>query len=277
MEQEPGKSNWKIWLYMTPVYIAIIIAIPLIKSIYNKNSGDEQKPFHFQEGETRKNDSPLPSPAPAGSDATRYEPEKTAAEEISRAPETRTEERQPAQKAQAAVPDTRKNEAAVEQKPKPRNPKEERKDVSIGFTKDYISYMVGKNLSPKTVSALLNNSFVVKGFMARSTVKAALGSTQGLQNYLSNTDAVNSFLGKGVIKAGMQDSNILNAVFSSELAGAVLNSPAMKDLVNHPDALNNMIVANPQLAMMLADPKIMNALTSTPQTAAAAGKMNIGR
>ena len=113
-------------------------------------------------------------------------------------------------------------------------------------------------------------------FMARDTVKSALGSTQGLQNYLSNTTAVNSFLEKGVIKAGMANQQILNAVLSSDLAGAVLNTPAMQDVLKHPDVLNNMVAANPQIAMMLANPNILTALMNNPQTAAAAGNLNLG-
>ncbi|MCX5784426.1 MAG: hypothetical protein NTX59_01925 [Elusimicrobia bacterium] len=276
MYPERKTSNWKLLLYMSPVYIAIIVGIPMVKHAMTKKTADTEisnapKAVNAPLGEIKKAGAPqYGTEQPNTGTPLNYEPEKTAAARPAPAAEP---VKQP-----AAQPEARKSGAGGErQTPKPRNPKEARKDMSIGYTKDYITYMAGKNLSVKGVSALLNNSFVVKGFMARGTVKAALGSPQGLQNYLSNSEAVNSFLNKSVIKAGMGNQQLMNAVFSSELANAVLDTPAMQNLLKHPDALNNLMVSNPQIAMTLAtNPNIMNALMNNPRTAGAAGKMNMG-
>ena len=111
--------------------------------------------------------------------------------------------------------------------------------------------------------------------MARSTVKAALGSSQGLQNYLSNTAKVNSFLENSEVKAALANPQIVNTIASSSLAAAIINSPAIQDLMKHPDSLNNMVAANPQIAMLMANPAVMNALMNNPQTAQIAGGLNL--
>jgi hypothetical protein len=66
MDQEPEKSGWKIWLYLTPVYI--IAAIPLARWTMKINSSDvdlskdDYRAFNSQEGEIKKSNAVVYSP-----------------------------------------------------------------------------------------------------------------------------------------------------------------------------------------------------------------------
>ena len=284
MDQEPRKSGWKIWLYLTPVYI--IVAIPLVRWTIKVNSGDvdlskdEYKAFNSQEGEIKKSSAVVYSPDLDESGySVRYRSGHSAGAQKydSERKETAGAKRQDSAGAQGSAAGTaeRKNTAGYQQQPL--TPMQQREQKSFGFTKGYLTYAVGKTMNnPKAVSALFNNSFVVGGFMARDTVKAALGSAQGLQNYLSNTSAVNTFLGNNVVKAALANPQIINAVASSSLASAIISSPAIQDLIKNPDSINNILASNPQIAMFMADPNIMRALMNNPQTAGVVGGLNLG-
>ena len=58
MADSENKSNWKIWVYLTPVYI--IIAVPLLMWMNKINSSDvglsneEYNVFNASEGEVKK-------------------------------------------------------------------------------------------------------------------------------------------------------------------------------------------------------------------------------
>ena len=285
MDQEKEKSGWKIWLYLTPVYI--LIAIPLLKWTMKVNSGDvglskeEETVFNSSEGEIKKNTT-VYTPELADTGYSLHYRTGNASDPQNNSAQKEADDPKPLEPAKnqrsAAKPRERKTAAGYQQAAsQPRNAMKEQEQKSFGFTKGYLTYAVGQTMNnPKAVSALFNNSFVVGGFMSRGTVKSALGSAQGLQNYLSNATVVNNFLGNSVVKAALGNPQVINAVASSSLASAIINSPAMQDMLKNPDSLNNILSANPQIATLMANPNVANALMNNPETAGVLGGLNIG-
>jgi hypothetical protein len=122
----------------------------------------------------------------------------------------------------------------------------------------------------------MNNSWVVKGFMGRDTVRSALGSKEGLQNYLSNGKNVSNFLGNPVVQAAMNNPSVVAAFASSGMANAILASPAVKSMLEDPQSVTTMMATNPELMQVLSNPNVMNALVSNPQTAGLAASLGGG-
>ena len=283
MEEEKKKSAWKIWLYLIPVYI--LVAIPLVKWTMKINSSDmnlskeDYNAFNSDEGEIKK------TAVPAASDpnlndsgyALHYRSSNAGA------PESLAEEEEPARReqapeARAQQPAGRQGQAAPRQGAAgPVTAAEARQQFGLGQQQGLMTYAVGKAMNnPKAVGAIFNNSYLVKGFMGRGTVKGALGSTQGLQNYLKNTNAVNNFLGNSVVKAAMDNPAVVNAFASSSLASSILASPGVQGLLANPDALSSLTASNPKIAELLSNPNVMNALMKNPDTAGIAASLGGG-
>ncbi len=290
MDGEQKRSGWKIWLYMTPLYI--LLAIPLVKWTMKLNSPDvklskdEYSAFNSSEGELKREKPAAYDPGlsdlantiryrsggedeegqalvtSGGEDGTASGGRSGAGAKAAAKPGPRGGQYRPQSGAQAALEsqDT-KNKS----------------QMSVGAQKGYLTYAVGKAMSnPKAVSALFNNSWVVKGFMGRDTVKAALGSEQGLKNYLNDPVRVNNFLGNPVVKAAMNNPAVVSAFAGSSMASSILNSPAVQQMMQDPQAVNNLLATNPQLAQVLGNQAVMTALANNPQTAGIAGALGGG-
>ena len=291
MDGEQKRSGWKIWLYMTPLYV--LLAVPLYRWTLRLNSGDvaidkaDYNAFNSQEGEVKKTENKEYDPGLSDTGyAVRYRSGKegtgdgavTGGDSPAAKTTDQTAQAAPSQKARpaaAAQPAGRaqlSNQAALESKDT-----SNKAQMGFGNQKGYLTYAVGKTMNnPKAVGALFNNSWVVKGFMARDTVKAALGSPQGLQNYLSNPKNISNFLNNSVVQAAMNNQAVVNTFASSGMAGAILASPAVQGLMQNPETLTSVLANNPQLAQTLSNPNVMNALMSNPQTAGLAASLGGG-
>ena len=286
MEEEKKKSAWKIWLYLIPVYI--LVAIPLVKwtmKIYSSDmnlSKEDYNAFNSDEGEVKKiaadtsdpnlNDSGYAlhyrsSKAGAPVGLAEEEEEESARETKRPGPAGREQQQAPARQQGQAAP----RQAAV-------TAKEADRQFGLGQQKGLMTYAVGKAMgNPKAVGALFNSSYVVKGFMGRGTVKGALGSPQGLQNYLKNNPAaVNNFLNNSVVQAAINNPAIVNAFAGSSMASSILASPGVQGLLADPDSLTSLASSNPQMMQLLSNPNVMNALTNNPQTAGLAASLGGG-
>lgn len=286
MADEEKKAGWKIWIYLTPVYI--IIAIPLLMWMKKINSSDvglskeEYNVFNASEGEVKKrqqqkNYDPgltdigytvryrsgdAPEGGLGGDGPSKEEEAREAAAARQQQGAGGKQDYNPKSAAQTALesPDTKAKE-----------------QMGLGNQKGYLTYAVGKTMNnPKAMAALMNNSWVVKGFMGRSTVKGALGSPEGLNNYLKNTNAVNNFLGNSVVQAAMNNPALVNAFAGSAMASAILASPGVQGLMQNPQALMEMANTNPQVMQLLANPNVMGALMNNPQTAGLAAGLGGG-
>jgi len=151
------------------------------------------------------------------------------------------------------------------------------KDASFGSTYGAISAAVGKMINnPRAISAMLNNGYVVKGFMSRGTVRAATANKAALISYLKNPQNLNKFMIKPAVQAGLNNQAVFAAVASSKLVGALMDTPGGKALLKDPAALAGILKANPGLADVLTNPAILSALMQNPQTAGIATNLNMG-
>jgi len=233
MERE--KSGWRIWLYLTPVYI--IAAVPLIKWTMRVNSSDMALPqdtytaFNSQEGEIKKKPAVVYTPELSESAySLNYRSAKDSAQE---------------------------------------------KRFSYGFTKGYLTRAISNAADiPQTMGRLLNDREVIRGFMSRSTVKAATASPGALEFYLKDGKVIETFMANTAVKRALDDPQTLAAAQSSALVKTLLNTPAGKALLNDPAATAGIISSNPALKRLIADRRIKGLLMSDPKMRACIALVN---
>jgi hypothetical protein len=292
MQGENKKSGWKIWVYLTPLYI--LIAIPLVKWTMKINSGDvnmskeEYGAFNSAEGEIKRNATGQYNPDLNDSGySVRYRSGKAGEESAiqENSASARTDGKAAGAGQASAAPRAGQaaqggagrfasgNQAALES-----DQTKVKEQIGFGQQKGYLSYAVGKVMNnPKAVGALLNNGYVVNGFMSRGTVKNATGSAQGLANYLKGNGPTN-FLNNPMVKAAMNDPAIVSAVASSGLVSAMLNTPAALALMNDPQALSDLISQNPQLVTLaMQNPQTMTMLMGNPAVSGIVNKFDTSK
>ncbi|HAT72601.1 MAG TPA: hypothetical protein DCS63_07280 [Elusimicrobia bacterium] len=279
MNGEQKGSGWKIWLYMTPLYV--LLAIPLAKWTMKLNSGDvaiskeDYGAFNSSEGEVKKigNKEYDPDLSDVGY-TVRYRSGRDGAGEAAAA-KSRPAANAVKPQTGAAQPAGHRispGQAALESKDTGN-----RAQMAFGSQKGYLTYAAGKAINnPKAVGALFDNSWVVKGFMGRDTVKAALGSRQGLQKSLSDPKRVSNFLNNSVVQAAMNNPAVVNTFAASGMASAIMASPAVQELLQNPDVITSMMETNPELMQALTNPNVLNALMNNPATAGLAASLGGG-
>lgn len=293
MEEKKG-AGWKIWIYLSPVYI--VLGMLLFRWNASINSSDvglskeEYNAFNASEGEIKKRqnadydpgltdtgynvryrtgkeeESGLPDNAPGSQASAQAEKASAAKKEQERKAGTAVESGQADQGRSASQLALESNETRAKEA------------MGMGNKAGYLSYAVGKVMNnPKAVGALLNNKYVVNGFMARGTVKAATASPEGLANYLKGGGPAN-FLNNPVVKAAMNNPAIVGAVASSGIVAAMLETPAAKALMNDPQALGDLINNNPQLvALAMQNPQTLTMLMSNPEVSGLVGKFDTSK
>ena len=291
MDGEHKKSGWKIWVYLTPLYI--LAAIPLVKWTQKVNSSDvnmskeEYGAFNSAEGEIKKNTTGYNPDLNDIGYTVRYRSAKDGDEPMNAAGggegggQAGTAGNGAKQGAGAAKTDQKQqpsrfasgNQAALES-----DQTKIKEQMGIGQQKGYLSYAVGKALNnPKVVGALLSNQYVVNGFMSRGTVKAATGSAQGLANYLKSGGPAN-FINNPVVKAALNNPAIVSAVASSGMVSAMLNTPAANALMNDPQALGDLVNSNPELLQLaMQNPQTLTMLMGNPAVSGIVNKFDTSK
>lgn len=262
MEEEDRGGSWLKWLIIIPVCMAAgaLLTKWALQPLRGARSAPAQEAVSAVPSAARQAASPaasdtsaydLPGDEPAGAEASvvwSNKPSSTAG-----------------QGAQQAAP------AAAAS-----DPKEGKTYHAMGFAYGALSKAAAKLLdNPKAVSALLNNDYVVKGFMSRDTVKAATANAASLAAYLKNPANLSQFMSKPAVKGGMNDQRLVNALASSKLAGALLDTPGGNALLNDPASIADIVKANPALLGVLTNPAILNALMQNPKTAGVVGTINM--
>jgi hypothetical protein len=259
--EEEQKSGWAIWVLIPVCVVLTVLATkwvlkprsavtPVATEQYTGGNADEVLMAQNRQAEAERPYSPPEqnaayNPVAETAKAEQAAPDSTVA--VTPAPERKT------------GPD----EAAVAG----RTVKEQRKS---GLAYGFLTKAVGKLMNnPKAVSALLNNKYVVDGFMSRDSVKAATGSAAALAGYLKNPMNTSQFMNKPVVQAGLNNQALFDAVAGSKLAGALLDTPGGKALLNDPSALSDILTANPDMVGVISNPKVLGALTHNPKTAGA--------
>lgn len=293
MEGEEKKAGWKIWVYLTPVYI--IIAIPLFMWIQKINSSDvglskeEHSVFNTEEGEIkkRKTDGYDPGLTDSGY-AVRYRPEGAEAGSLPgdgpSAAEVERVRKEAAARQQQGNASARQQQAGQFDAKTAGQTALDSKDtrakeaMGMGYQKGYLSTAVEKVMNnPKAVGAIMNNKYVVEGFMSRGTVKAATGSAQGLADYLKGSGPSN-FINNPVVKAALNNPAIVSAVASSGMISAFMNTPAAKELMSNPQALGDLVNNNPQLmALAMQNPQLLTTLMSNQDVMGQVGKFDTSK
>ena len=287
MEEEEKKSGWKIWAYLSPVYI--VLAVLLVRWTAKINSSDvglskeEYNAFNASDGEIKKSKSAGYNPEltdigysvryrPSGAESGSLPGDGPSPEAVAKA-----EKAAAAQRAQDnnAVPAGQiggrtANQAALES-----NDTRAKEQMLVGRKEGYLSAAMEKAINnPKAVGALMNNKYVVDGFMSRGAVKAATASPQGLANYLKSGGPAN-FMNNPLVKAALGNPAIVSAVASSGIVSALLNTPAAMALMNDPKALGDLINSNPELiAMAMQNPQALSMLMSNPEVSGVVGKFD---
>lgn len=140
--------------------------------------------------------------------------------------------------------------------------------TSIGYKKGFLSQAVGKLINnPKAIKALFDNSYVIKGFLAREGVQKALSDPRYLESFLSNPQVIANFLNNENVKAALNNPQVINAIAQSKLMSEIITSPAVTQLLSNQDSINNIIQKTPQASELLANPYIIQALSQNPQGA----------
>ena len=262
-EGEQGKS-WLIWVLIVPV--AMAAGVLLTKWALQPGKA---KPAALAETQAEAVN-PFPAPAapkPAATESAGYDlPGDEPSGDAGIIWANKPAETVPSKEAAG-----RTGQAAVTA-----GPQDAKKSRSMGFAYGAISKAVEKLLdNPKAVSALLNNQYVVKGFMSRDTVKNATRSSASLANYLKNPSNMNKFMGKEVVQRGINNQQLVNTVVTSGIAGALLDTPGGKALLNDPMAIAGILQANPGLVDVLRNPAILSALVSNPKTSGVVTSINM--
>lgn len=284
MENDDSEKSLKIWIYLLPVFL--IAAWPAIKWAKKAASGDvpltkeDYGAFNSEQGELGKPQK-RNVPRPELNDGEFRIHYRSAGEEDAPRP-VRNSEAEAAEEGEKAV-----NEAAP---PKPAQPAKSGTDTfftdpskaaeqrNVGTTKGYLSYVMDKVINnPNAVSAVLNNQYVINGFMSRESVKNATASPEALAKFLSDGSAISNFMNNKTVQAAMNNPAVLNAAAGSGFMQSLLNTPAGQSLMQNPQAMADIIAANPQLQGLMADPKIMSLLMSNPGASAYITQMNTGK
>jgi len=281
-----------IWVYLIPVYV--LLAIPLVKWTMKINSSDvkmdkdEYNAFNAQDGSINKAGNKDYDPGLADSGySIRYRSGKEGAIE-----EGSVTEGAAAETAKGAGKETDesaagKRAAADNGQYRPRTGGQAalesaetnmKTQMGLGAQKGYLSYAVGKMMNnPKAVGALLNNKYVVNGFMSRASVKAATASPEGLANYLKGSGPMN-FMNNPVVKMAMNNPAIVSAVAGSGMVSAMLDTPAAKALMNDPAALANLVNSNPQLvALAMQNPQTLTMMMGNPEVSGIVNKFDTSK
>lgn len=245
MEQEQ-KKNWKIWIYLIPVYLAA--AFPVARWAIKANSGDlplskdEYKMFNSEEsGPVKK--------------------------------------RRPAQR----IPDLKDSALGVRYKliagPRPAQggggitPEELR---AIGFTEGRLTRAVGIALKkPEAIRALFNNNSMVEGFMARQQVRSAAADQRVLADLVNEEGLISEFAANSVTQAALKEPRIVDAIISSLLTDTLLKTPAGQSLLKDPAALESIIDSNQALKALILHPNVISALKRNPRTAGVMARIHL--
>ena len=280
MADENKTSGWKIFFYLTPLYI--ILGYPLYNWHQKVNSGDlniskdDYSAFASDEGEIKKPSLSLePKLNDVGYSVNYQSGGKTGYEEESRLDYQDQEASQ--QRMSEPINKSTRNPSKKNRASNTTGKESirDRETKYIGQKKGFLTSAVGKAMEkPKVVKALFNNVLVVKGFMGRKKVKEVLSSPDALADYIKNTPATSNFLNNSIVKKALNNPAIVNAIASSKLADTLLSSPAVKGLLEDSNKLNEILDSNPDLLPLLLNPNIMSALAQNPEAASALSNLN---
>lgn len=152
---------------------------------------------------------------------------------------------------------------------------EKRMDI-ISRTRGAITDMVGMIMEkqPAFVGMMMNSKTLIDGFTNRATVKPLLNDEKALMEFMTKSSKVNTFINNPVVQKVLNNEKVLEAIGSSKMIDTIIDSPAAQAILNDPEKIQQISLANPQIAFMLTNPKIAAALMENPKTAGIMGTVN---
>lgn len=146
------------------------------------------------------------------------------------------------------------------------------KASALGGSADGLWTKVMRGLSryPKVMRAVLDNKYVVKGFLSEPHAAKVCSSPAAAKGYLMDTKRSRGVShAMSVVEAVLHgDKGMPAAVFGSKLADAVMNCPSTKSIVKDQAAIGEIASANPKLINMMMDPAVMMGLAASPAVSA---------
>jgi hypothetical protein len=126
---------------------------------------------------------------------------------------------------------------------------------------------------PRVVGAILNNPFLVKGFMSSGPVQKRCKDPQTLVSYMSNTKDPNGIrLAIKTFATSLNTPDSTSTIFGSKLVAAVLdNCPAIQTVAHDPDSVGQIATADNGVLALMTNPAFVTALAANP---AALGTFN---
>lgn len=228
MEETPKKSGWKIWLYLTPVYI--LLAVPLVKwTMKNQSSDmnmskDEYSAFNSTEGEIKKSTSAAGDPMLNDIGYTLHY--------ASGGSKNGTQE-----------------------------------ELDLGFKEGNLTEALAKDLGDmKALGELYNNQWMVKGFMGRPAVKKALASPEALKALISDEAAVKALLADETVNAALNDPQAVEVILQSDFTKTLLDAKASQALMADTASIEEILKTNRLLVKILKRPPVKTFVIDSPQT-----------
>lgn len=119
---------------------------------------------------------------------------------------------------------------------------------------------------PRIVGFLLNNKYVVAGFMKTERVQKNCKDPKALTQYLSDTkDPTGIGLGLQAIRSSLNTPGSAAAIFGSRLTQTVLDScPSIGSFTKDPMAVMQVASSNPEILSVMSNPGLVSALATAP-------------
>jgi hypothetical protein len=141
----------------------------------------------------------------------------------------------------------------------------------IGSTRGLLFKLGASLLShPKVVRLILNNDYVVDGFMSQDRVRANCNDASTLSGYLGNSgDSTGIAMGLASIRSSLDTPGSAEAIFGSKLVSTVLSRcGSIQAVSSDPSTVKMIAGTNQQMAAMLQDGRLISAVMSNSSTAA---------
>lgn len=138
-----------------------------------------------------------------------------------------------------------------------------------------LSKLVDKVLGyPPAVKFLLNNKTVVNGFFARKETSALCKNGSALKSYMMNgSDPKGVSADIAILKGVLRHPESAAAAGSSEFFRRVIECPSATQFLQNPQGLTQVVLGNPGLLGIMADPATIRAISSNPQASALLGSV----
>jgi len=228
MEEPPKKSNWKFWIYLSPLYL--LLAVPLVKWTMRNNSSnfnltnDEYKAFNSDVGNVKKKK------------IQNYNPELNdvgyTLNYRSGGSDNGTDE-----------------------------------EIGWGSKEGYLLAALAQNMTDhKVIDELYNNKWMIQGFMARASVQDVMFSSDNIKKMLSDKNKVNAFLAKPAIRSLLNHPDTVQIILDSDFTKTLLEDDASKDFMRDSQAIAAILTDNRALVRLIKIPVVKKFIVTSPQT-----------